>query len=83
MRNFLVGRKTYLTALLMLIVGGAKLAGVEVPGFESASGGQLIIDALAFAFLRNAAPQKIDPPAPTPIERDNTDIVRGDSKYGL
>ena len=53
MWNLLSGRKTYLTALLMGAVGAAKLAGVEMPGFEQADAGQLIGNALAFAFLRS------------------------------
>jgi hypothetical protein len=53
MLNFLSGRKTYLTALIMGAIGVAKLAGVEIPGFEQADAGQLIGNAMAFAFLRS------------------------------
>jgi lysozyme family protein len=48
----LKGYKTYITAALMLLVGFAQLAGVDVPAFENANAGQLMMEAFAIVFLR-------------------------------
>ncbi len=48
----LAGYKTYLVAAFMLIVGLAQLLGVDLPSFDSASAGHLIMEALAVIFLR-------------------------------
>lgn len=50
--TYLKGYKTYVTALLMLLVGLAQLAGVDVPAFEHANAGQLMMEAFAIIFLR-------------------------------
>lgn len=49
---YLQGYKTYITAALMLLVGLAQLAGVEVPNFDQANVGQLVMEAFAIIFLR-------------------------------
>ncbi|MEB4592334.1 hypothetical protein VSS37_15205 [Candidatus Thiothrix sp. Deng01] len=51
--NFLRGKKTYITAGLMGLIGLAKMLGVEVPGMEQTDPGQLLGQALAFGFLRS------------------------------
>lgn len=50
--NILPNKKTYITAGLMAVVAVAKGAGVDVPGFEGTSPGDLLMQALSFAFLR-------------------------------
>lgn len=52
------GKRTYATAALMGLVGVAKLFGVDIPGFETVDAGQLIGNAMAFAFLRAGVGQK-------------------------
>jgi len=46
------GYKTYIMALLMLLTGVAQAMGLDVPGFDGHSAGQLIMEALAVIFLR-------------------------------
>ncbi|MCF4097946.1 glycoside hydrolase family 108 protein [Maritalea mediterranea] len=48
----LQGYKTYITAGLMLLVAIAQLAGVDVPAFDTANTGQLMMEAFAIIFLR-------------------------------
>ncbi len=48
----LQGYKTYITAALMLLVGLGQLAGVDVPNFDHANVGQLVMEAFAIIFLR-------------------------------
>jgi lysozyme family protein len=50
--DILSGYKTYIVAGLMLIVGIGQLFGVDLPGFDGQSAGQLITEALAVIFLR-------------------------------
>lgn len=50
--TYFQGYKTYITAALMLLIAIAQLAGVEVPAFDNASAGQLMMEAFAIIFLR-------------------------------
>ncbi|VAW21849.1 hypothetical protein MNBD_ALPHA12-1605 [hydrothermal vent metagenome] len=50
--NILSGYKTYIVALAMLIAGLGQVLGVDLPGFDQQSAGQLIFQALAVLFLR-------------------------------
>jgi lysozyme family protein len=50
--DFLSGYRTYIIAALMALVGLAQLLGVEIPVFDGASGGQLLLEAFAIVFLR-------------------------------
>lgn len=56
---YLQGYKTYITAALMLLVGVAQLAGVEVPNFDQANVGQLIMEAFAIIFLRKGLKESV------------------------
>jgi lysozyme family protein len=57
----LSGYKTYIVSAIMLLVGLAQLLGVELPAFEQASAGNLIIEALAFVFLRKSVKGTLTP----------------------
>jgi lysozyme family protein len=48
------GYKTYIVSAIMLLVGAAQLLGIDLPAFDQASAGNLIIEALAFVFLRKS-----------------------------
>jgi lysozyme family protein len=50
--NILSGYRTYIAAAAMLIVGLCQLFGIDLPGFDGQSAGQLIIEAFAIFFLR-------------------------------
>lgn len=50
--DILTGYKTYIMGALMLAAGFAQLAGLDVPGFDGQSAGQLIFEGLAIVFLR-------------------------------
>lgn len=50
--DLLSGYKTYIIGALMLAAGIAQLAGLDVPGFDGQSAGQLIVEGLAIVFLR-------------------------------
>lgn len=52
--NWLDGNKTYIVAALTLIVGIAKMAGVDVPGFQDVASGNLIDGGLLAAAFRSA-----------------------------
>ena len=52
MLDFLSGKKTYIMAILMIVVAGASLIGVYIPGFETVNAGQLLTEAFALIFLR-------------------------------
>ena len=52
MFQFLRGRKTLATGLVMVGVGVANLAGYQVPGFDPAQAGQLITEGLGIIFIR-------------------------------
>jgi len=50
--NALSGYRTYIVAAFMLLAGLAQIAGVELPALDGQSAGQLIMEAIAFIFLR-------------------------------
>jgi len=50
--NFLSGYKTYIVAGLMLLTGITGLLGVDIPSFTGQAPGELVMEALAFVFLR-------------------------------
>ncbi len=57
--NFLDGYKTYAVGVLMLLVGAAQLAGLNIPVFGEYSGTQLIMEALAIIFLRKGIKSEV------------------------
>jgi peptidoglycan hydrolase-like protein with peptidoglycan-binding domain len=50
--TFLAGYRTYIVAAAMLLTGIASLLGVEIPSFAGQAPGDLILQAMAFFFLR-------------------------------
>ena len=50
--EYLRGKKTFLTASVMVVIGAAEVAGYQIPGFDAANAGQLITDGLGFFFVR-------------------------------
>ncbi len=50
--DILSGYKTYIAGVLMLLAGVGQVFGVDVPGFDTQSAGQLIVEGLAIVFLR-------------------------------
>jgi lysozyme family protein len=50
--NLLTGYKTYIVAALMLLIGIAGLLGIDVPTFDGHAPASLVMEALAFIFLR-------------------------------
>ena len=50
--SFLSGYKTYIVAAAMLLTGVAGLLGVDIPNFTGQAPGNLVMEALAFLFLR-------------------------------
>lgn len=50
--DVLSGYKTYIVGALMLIAGIAQAAGIDIPGFDGYSAGQLIMEGFAVVFLR-------------------------------
>jgi hypothetical protein len=52
MINLLSGYKTYIVAAIMLLAGIAGAIGVDIPSLSGQSAGDLILQALAFIFLR-------------------------------
>lgn len=55
------GYKTYIVSAIMLLVGLAQLLGIDLPAFDQASAGNLIIEALAFVFLRKSVKGALTP----------------------
>jgi hypothetical protein len=51
--NFLSGYRTYIVAAAMLLTGLAGLVGVDIPSFTGQAPGNLVMEALAFFFLRH------------------------------
>lgn len=49
---FLTGYKTYIVAVFMLLAGLAQIFGIDLPGLDGTSPGQMIMQALAVIFLR-------------------------------
>jgi lysozyme family protein len=52
--NFLSGYRTYIVAAAMALAAIAQLLGVELPSFAGQSAGQLLMEAIAVAFLRRS-----------------------------
>ena len=50
--SFLVGYRTYVIAVAMLLAGLAQLLGVDIPSFDGQSAGHLLMEGLAILFLR-------------------------------
>lgn len=50
--QLLSGYKTYIVALAMLLAGISQILGIDLPGFDGQSAGQLVFQALAVLFLR-------------------------------
>lgn len=50
--NLLTGYRTYIVAAIMLLIGLAGLLGIDVPSFEGHAPASLVMEALAFIFLR-------------------------------
>jgi hypothetical protein len=50
--TFLSGYKTYIVAGAMLLAGIAGMLGVDIPSFTGQAPGDLVMEALAFFFLR-------------------------------
>ena len=50
--TFLVGYRTYIIAAIMLLTGLCGLLGIDVPSFTGHAPGSLVMEALAFFFLR-------------------------------
>lgn len=50
--NFLSGYKTYIVAGAMLLAGVAGVLGIDIPNFTGQTPGNLVMQALAFFFLR-------------------------------
>lgn len=50
--TFLAGYRTYIVAAAMLLTGVAGLVGVDIPSFTGQAPGNLVMEALAFFFLR-------------------------------
>ena len=50
--SFLAGYRTYIVAGAMLLTGVAGLLGVDLPSFTGQAPGTLVMEALAFFFLR-------------------------------
>lgn len=50
--NVFAGYKTYIVAAMMLLAGLAGLVGVDIPAFDGHAPASLVMEALAFIFLR-------------------------------
>jgi hypothetical protein len=50
--TFLAGYRTYIVAAIMLLTGLSGLLGIDVPSFTGHAPGSLVMEALAFFFLR-------------------------------
>jgi peptidoglycan hydrolase-like protein with peptidoglycan-binding domain len=50
--TFLAGYRTYIIAAIMLLTGLSGLLGIDVPSFTGHAPGSLVMEALAFFFLR-------------------------------
>lgn len=57
--NILTGYKTYIIAIAMLVAGLGQMLGIDLPGFNDQSAGQLIVEALAVLFLRRGIKSEI------------------------
>jgi hypothetical protein len=50
--NMLSGYKTYIVAALMLAIGLCGMFGIDLPSFDGRDPAALVMEALAFMFLR-------------------------------
>jgi hypothetical protein len=50
--TFLVGYRTYLIAVAMILAAATQLLGVDLPSFDGQSAGDLLMQAFAIIFLR-------------------------------
>jgi len=50
--SFLSGYRTYIVAGAMLIAGIAGMIGIDIPDFSGQAPGNLVMEAMAFFFLR-------------------------------
>jgi hypothetical protein len=50
--DLFAGYRTYIVAAIMLLIGLAGLVGIDVPSFEGQAPATLVMEALAFIFLR-------------------------------
>jgi hypothetical protein len=50
--NVLSGYKTYIVAAIMLLTGIAGMIGIDIPSFDGHAPASLVMEALAFMFLR-------------------------------
>jgi hypothetical protein len=50
--NFLSGYRTYIVAAAMLLAGIAGVLGIDIPNLTGQTPGNLVMEALAFFFLR-------------------------------
>lgn len=50
--NLLSGYRTYIVAAVMLLIGIAGVLGIDIPSFEGHPPASLVMEALAFIFLR-------------------------------
>ena len=50
--TFLAGYRTYIIAAIMLLTGLSGLLGIDIPSFTGHAPGSLVMEALAFFFLR-------------------------------
>jgi hypothetical protein len=50
--NLFAGYRTYAVAAIMLLVGLAGVLGIDIPSFEGHPPASLVMEALAFIFLR-------------------------------
>ena len=56
--SFLSGYRTYIVAAAMLLAGIAGMLGVDIPSFTGQAPGNLVMEALAFFFLRQGLKAK-------------------------
>jgi hypothetical protein len=52
--NVLAGWKTYIGAVVLIAIGGMKIAGIEIAGFEGTDPGTLISSGIMAIFFRKA-----------------------------
>lgn len=50
--NFLAGWRTYIGGVVLIGIGGMKIAGIEINGFEGTDPGTLISGGIMAIFLR-------------------------------
>lgn len=58
MLTFLTGYRTYIVAAMMLLTGLAGVLGMDVPSFSGQAPGSMVLQALAFFFLRQGLKMK-------------------------